>query len=336
MPGTGMDKPQRILLSHGGGGRKTEELIRHIFQPYLNDPLLASMDDSATIDNLVFTTDSFVVHPHFFPGGDIGKLAVSGTVNDITSMGAQPKYLSISFILEEGFIISELEKILKSVREAAHESGVRIITADTKVVEKGNCDGVFINTSGIGTPVIHPSPCFNLIQPDDAIIINGEIGLHGISVLLARGEFRMEGKILSDVAPLWPMIEKIKQYNIKFMRDPTRGGLAQTLNEIAFSANVGISLDQHKLPLSPEVQNTCDLLGFDPLEIANEGKMLIICSDQDKKKIRDVLRSHPLGKKSQIIGNITSSHRKVVTLRTSLGTERIIMPPSGEILPRIC
>lgn len=336
MPGTGMDKPQRILLSHGGGGHKTEELIRNVFQPYLNDPLLASMDDSAIIDNIVFTTDSFVVHPHFFPGGDIGKLAVSGTVNDITSMGAQPQYLSISFILEEGYKISDLKKILESIREAAHESGVRIVTADTKVVEKKSCDGVFINTSGIGNVVIQPPPSFNLIQPGDAIIINGEIGLHGIAVLLARSEFSMEGNILSDVAPLWSMIEKIKQYNIKFMRDPTRGGLAQTLNEIALSADVGISLDQHELPISPEVQNTCDLLGFDPLEIANEGKMLIICSDQDKQNILDILKSHPLGEKSQIIGTITSHHRKVVTLRTSLGTERIIMPPSGEILPRIC
>lgn len=335
MHGIGMDK-KMIKLSHGGGGRKTIELIENIFQKYLNDPLIINSDDGAEFGNYIMTTDSYVVKPIFFSGGDIGRLCISGTVNDLVSMGAKPEYLSIGFILEESFLIEKLEKILISIKKAAEEADIRIITGDTKVVEKGKCDGIYINTTGIGRKIFRNSLSYKNIKSDDLIIINGTIGDHGIALINDREEFNIEAKIESDVSPLWNLIKKIKDYNVKFMRDPTRGGLSAVLNEISTSANVGIKLYEDELPIKKEVESICDILGFNILEIANEGKMVIIVSKEDSEKVLSILKSSKLGKCSKIIGKITDSHKKIVTLKTSIGTERIVMSPIGEILPRIC
>ncbi len=333
MRGTGMDK---ILLSHGGGGRKTSELIENVFQTYFNDEILLQMDDSAVLDDIVFTTDTFVVTPLFFPGGDIGKLAVAGTVNDLSVMGAKPLYLSVAFIIEEGFGMGTLKKILQSIKESANECGVRIVTGDTKVVEKGKCDGIFINTSGIGKLNFKNQLLRQKIVPGDRIIINGNLGLHGISVLIARNEFGIDVDVKSDVAPLSPLLQELKEHDIKFMRDPTRGGLAQTLNELVTDKRFGIQINETDLPISPEVEGVCDILGFEPIQIANEGKVIVIASESDAENVLSVMKKHPLGIDSAIIGTVTENNAGFVSIRTSYGTERIVMPPIGELLPRIC
>jgi len=328
-----MDK---ILLAHGGGGSKSAELTRRVFQRFLRDPLLMEMDDAARVDGQVFTTDSFVVKPLFFPGGDIGRLAVCGTVNDMAVMGAEPLYLSIAFIIEEGFPVAQLEKILASIARACRESGVRIVCADTKVVERGKADGLFINTAGIGRPLFKKPVEPARIRPGDAILVNGPLGLHGISVLTARGEFGLSGKIKSDVAPLWGLIKKCRALDIPFMRDPTRGGLAQTLNELAHKRKFGVRILEDKLPIPKKVAAVCDLLGFDPLHIANEGKVVMVVARRDMDKALKILRSQPLGKGTRLIGEITAENAGRVVMATRAGSERIIMPPVGEILPRIC
>lgn len=328
-----MDK---ILLAHGGGGSKSAELTRSVFQRFLRDPLLLEMDDAARLDGLVFTTDSFVVRPLFFPGGDIGSLAVCGTVNDMAVMGAEPLYLSIAFIIEEGFPVAQLEKILASIAGAGRESGVRIVCADTKVVEKGKADGIFINTAGIGRPLFKKPVEPKRIRPGDAILINGPLGLHGVSVLTARGEFGLRGKIKSDVAPLWRLIKKCRNLDIPFMRDPTRGGLAQTLNELAHKKKFGLRIWEGKLPIPKKVDAVCDLLGFDPLHVANEGKVVMVVSRPDAAKALKIMQSHPLGKGACLIGEITKENPGRVIMATRAGSERIVMSPVGEILPRIC
>lgn len=329
-----MDK---ILLSHGGGGRKTTDLIETLFRNYLDDPLLTQMDDSAILeDNLVFSTDSFVVHPLFFPGGDIGELAISGTVNDIAVMGAKPLYLSIGFIIEEGFPVNSLEQILSSIQKTINSCGVRVVTGDTKVVEKGKCDGMYINTTGIGKIVFQKPPSIHRIKAGDVIILNGNIGLHGISVLLARDEFKIEADIKSDVAPLWNLIEKLSSFDIKFMRDPTRGGISQVLNEIVNNQHFGIEIQETALPITREVEGVCDILGFDPLHIANEGKIITIVDKKDAETVLKIMKNNKYGKHATIIGEITEKNKGMVILHTEFGTQRIIMPPTGEILPRIC
>ncbi|HUU05712.1 MAG TPA: hydrogenase expression/formation protein HypE [Patescibacteria group bacterium] len=328
-----MDK---ILLAHGGGGSKSAELTRNVFQRFLSDPLLLEMDDAARLDGQVFTTDSFVVKPLFFPGGDIGRLAVCGTVNDMAVMGAEPLYLSIAFIIEEGFPVSQLEKILASIAGAGRESGVRIVCADTKVVEKGKADGIFINTAGIGRPLFKKPVVPGRIRPGDAILINGPLGLHGVSVLTARGEFGLRGKIRSDVAPLWGLIRTCRDLDIPFMRDPTRGGLAQTLHELAHKKKFGLRVWEDKLPIPKKVAAVCDLLGFDPLHVANEGKVVMVVSRRDTDKALKILRRQPLGKEARRIGEITVENPGRVLMATRAGSERIVMPPAGEILPRIC
>jgi hydrogenase expression/formation protein HypE len=328
-----MDK---ILLAHGGGGSKSTELTRSVFQRFLRDPLLMAMDDAARLPGQVFTTDSFVVKPLFFPGGDIGRLAVCGTVNDLAVMGAEPLYLSIAFIIEEGFPVAQMEKILASITRACRESGARIVCADTKVVERGKADGIFINTAGIGRPVFKKPLQLARIRPGDAILINGTLGLHGISVLTARGEFGLTGKIKSDVAPLWGLIKKCRNLDIPFMRDPTRGGIAQTLNELVYKKKFGVRIIEDRLPIPKKVAAVCDLLGFDPLHIANEGKVIMVVARRDADKALKLLRSHPLGKGTRLIGEITAENPGRVVMATRTGSERIVMPPVGEILPRIC
>jgi hydrogenase expression/formation protein HypE len=328
-----MDK---ILLAHGGGGSKSAELTRRVFQRYLRDPLLMEMDDAARLPGQVFTTDSFVVKPLFFPGGDIGRLAVCGTVNDLAVMGAEPLYLSIAFIIEEGFPVHQLEKILASIANACRESGARIVCADTKVVERGKADGIFINTAGIGRPAFKKPVQARRVRPNDAIIINGDLGLHGISVLTARGEFGLQGRIRSDVAPLWAMIKKCRALDIPFMRDPTRGGIAQTLNELAQGKKFGVRIFADKLPIPKKVAAVCDILGFDPLHVANEGKIVMVVAQRDAGKALKILRGHPLGKGARVIGEITRENPGQVTMATRAGSERIVMAPVGEVLPRIC
>lgn len=333
MRGTNMD---RITLAHGGGGKKTEDIIRGIFQKYLNDPILAEMDDGAVLEDLVFSTDSFVVKPLFFPGGDIGRLAVSGTVNDIAVMGAQPLFLSLGFILEEGLELSVLGKILKSIRKAKEESGVRIVTGDTKVVERGKADGIYINSSGIGKLAVSPPPDRRRIEPGDLIVINGEIGLHGTAILVAREELGLKAEIKSDVAPLWPLIKEILSPEIKFMRDPTRGGLAAVLNEIVEAMSFGVRIWEDKLPVSEEVAGICEVLGFDPLQLANEGKVVVFVKKEAADTVLDKMLSHPLGRKAKVIGEVTEEFPGKAVLKTTLGTHRIIEQPMGELLPRIC
>jgi len=328
-----MDK---IMLAHGGGGQKTTGLIRNKIQKYFNDPLLSRMDDAAVLDRLVFTTDSFVVEPLFFPGGDIGELAVSGTVNDIAVMGARPLYLSVGFIIEEGFEISDFEKILESMKRAAEASPVRIVTGDTKVVHRGKCDGIYINTSGIGEIVFTPPPGMEHIQPGDMVLINGPIGLHAISVLTARKEFGLDTEVPSDVAPLWPLIRQWQDFTVKFMRDPTRGGIAQVLNEIVSDKEFGIEIWEDSLPITREVAGVCEILGFDILHLANEGKVIVVAAEADAEKILEIMENHPLGKGAKIIGKVTGTNKGMVTLKTTSLSERIVLPPSGELIPRIC
>jgi hydrogenase expression/formation protein HypE len=328
-----MDK---ILLAHGGGGSQSAELTRHIFQRYLRDPLLKEMDDAARLPGQVFSTDSFVVKPLFFPGGDIGRLAVCGTVNDLAVMGAEPLYLSIAFIIEEGFPVASLERILASIARACRESGCRIVCADTKVVERGKADGLFINTAGIGRPVFRRPVRPDRARPGDALIINGPLGLHGISVLTARGEFGLQGQIRSDVAPLWGLIKGCRGLDVPFMRDPTRGGIAQSLNELAQGRTFGVRVIEKELPIPEKVSAVCDILGFDPLHVANEGKVLMVAARRDAEKALHALRGHPLGRGARFIGELTEENPGRVTLATKAGSERIVMSPAGEILPRIC
>jgi hydrogenase expression/formation protein HypE len=333
---------EKILLAHGGGGSRSAELTRRVFQRYLRDPLLLEMDDAARlpgapgVPGAVFTTDSFVVKPLFFPGGDIGRLAVCGTVNDLAVMGAEPLYLSIGFIIEEGFPVAALEKILASIARACRESGARIVCADTKVVEKGKADGLFINTSGIGRSVFKKPVLASRVRPGDAVLLNGPLGLHGISVLTARGEFGLKASVRSDVAPLWGMIGTCRRLDVPFMRDPTRGGLAQTLNELVQGNPFGVRLEEGELPVPKNVAAVCDLLGFDPLQVANEGKVVMVVAARDAAAALRLLRRHPLGRGARRIGTITAANPGRVTMATRAGGERIVMAPIGEILPRIC
>ncbi len=342
----------RILLSHGGGGRRTEELIKNVFAKYLANPILDGMDDAAflgeselrtffsggagRVNGLVFTTDSFVVKPLFFPGGDIGRLAVSGTVNDIAVMGARPIALSAAFILEEGLKISELESVLESMSATLREADVQVVTADTKVVERGRGEGVYISMSGIGMVEVSPPPSLRRIEPGDVLIINGPIGLHGLAVMLERQGMEFEGKIESDVAPLWGLVSSVLGPEIKFMRDPTRGGLAMTLNEIADATGLGIVIDENLIPITPEVETVSELLGIEPIEIANEGKVLMVVARERADEVLEKMKMHRHGREAAVIGEVTDSTGGRVVMRTKLGTTKIVSKPVGETLPRIC
>jgi hydrogenase expression/formation protein HypE len=327
---------EKILLAHGGGGSRSAELTRGLFQRFLRDPLLLEMDDAARLPGQVFTTDSFVVRPLFFPGGDIGRLAVCGTVNDLAVMGAEPLWLSIGFIIEEGFPVADLERVLASIARACREAGVRIVCADTKVVERGKADGLFINTSGIGRPAfrrpVHPGR----VRPGDVVLLSGPIGLHGVAVLTARGEFGLKTAVKSDVAPLWGLLRPCRGLDVPFMRDPTRGGLAQTLNELVQGRTFGVRIDEAALPVPRSVAAVCDLLGLDPLQVANEGKVLMVVAAGDAGRALRLLRRQPLGRGARRIGEVSAENRGRVVMATRAGSERIVMPPAGEILPRIC
>ncbi|HUJ95798.1 MAG TPA: hydrogenase expression/formation protein HypE [Terriglobales bacterium] len=331
-----------ILLGHGSGGRMSADLLQNIVLPALRNPVLERLDDQAIVEvngsRLAFTTDSFVVKPLFFPGGDIGSLAVNGTVNDLAMGGAQPLFLSLAFILEEGLPLGIFRRVVESVRAAALNAGVDVVTGDTKVVEKGCGDGLFVNTSGIG--IVAPGVRLSADQarPGDHILLSGMIGDHGITILSQREGLDFTAPVASDTAPLHTLVADMLAANpaIRCLRDPTRGGLSSSLNEIAARSGVGIELEEKAIPLREEVRGACEMLGLDPLYVANEGKLIAVVDPSASEPILQAMRCNPLGRDAQLIGKVTGSHPGLVTMRTSLGTSRIVDLLSGDQLPRIC
>lgn len=327
-------------MHHGGGGKAMQQLIEQLFYRHFDNEMLAQCQDQASFSiesgRMVMTTDSHVVTPLFFPGGDIGSLSVNGTVNDLCMAGAKPLYLSVGFILEEGFPLNQLQKIVKSMATACQIAGVNIVTGDTKVVEKGACDGVFINTAGVG---IVPSQVTvtNRMKEGDKIIVTGCIGNHGIAILSTRENLSFETAIESDCRSLADLVANLTAYfpTLNAMRDPTRGGLAAVLNEWANTYQVGFSLDEAVIPVEPQVMAACELLGIEPIHVANEGCCVICCDAAIAKDIVKLLRQHPAGKQAVIIGEVTT-HSSYVELATSFGGKRLVDWLSGEQLPRIC
>jgi hydrogenase expression/formation protein HypE len=333
----------KVLLAHGGGGSLTQALIDKVFRAAFDNPILAQGHDGAIIGvdagRLAFTTDSFVVDPLFFPGGDIGSLAVHGTVNDLAMCGARPLALSAAFIIEEGFDMETLWRIAQSMGEAAREAGVPIVTGDTKVVEKGKGDGVFINTTGIGLVAEGSDIAPGRAAPGDKILINGEIAAHGIAIMSKRAGLGFESSVESDSAALNGLVERILAAGgkgVHVMRDPTRGGVASILNEIAGAASVGFELKESALPVAESVRGACALLGFDPLYVANEGKVVVIAAPEAATAVLEAMRAHPLGAKAVAIGEAVSEHPGKVYLRSSIGGSSLVSMLSGEQLPRIC
>jgi hydrogenase expression/formation protein HypE len=332
-----------IVMGHGGGGKLGNELVEHLFLPAFRNPALENLGDAAVLDlpsgRLAMSTDSFVVQPLFFPGGSIGELAVNGTVNDLAVSGAVPRFLSASFILEEGLPLAQLAAIVEAMAAAAATAGVQIVTGDTKVVERGHGDGCYINTAGIGLlrPGISVSPLHAM--PGDAILVSGTIGDHGMAILSVREGLEFESQIRSDCAALNGLIAAVLDAvgaSVHAMRDPTRGGLASTLNEIAAASGVGITIDEPSLPVRPQVQAACELLGFDPVYVANEGKAVFFVAPQAAEQVLAVLRGHPLGRDAALIGQVTAEHPRLLVARTAMGANRVIPIQIGEQLPRIC
>lgn len=331
-----------ITLAHGGGGTASADLLKKYFLPAYGNSILNQLGDQAIVTipggRLAFTTDSYVIDPIFFPGGNIGSLCVHGTVNDLVMCGAVPRFLSVGFIIEEGFLLSDLEIIIKSMAEAARLSGVQIVTGDTKVVARGSADRIFINTSGIGEipPGIDIRP--DCVKPGDKIILSGTIGDHGIAVLTHRKELSFEVNLKSDSAPLYDLVKNMLEVEpkISMMRDPTRGGLASTLNEIAQSSRTGIVIQETAIPVLDEVKSVCEILGFDPLYVANEGKLVAFVPSESAEKVLDAMRIHPLGKNAAVIGEVRAKEPGIVEMKTKFIGSRIIQMQTGEQLPRIC
>jgi hydrogenase expression/formation protein HypE len=332
-----------VTMAHGGGGRLTQMLIERMFAPAFRNPTLDLLHDGAILTvpggRLAFSTDSFVVSPLFFPGGDIGSLAVNGTVNDLAMCGAQPLALSCAMILEEGLPMGDLWRVVQSMKQACEQVGVSIVTGDTKVVDKGKGDGVFINTTGIGViaPGVNVSP--RRAAPGDVVLINGEIAAHGIAIMSLREGLAFETALQSDCAPLHDITARVLAVagdDVHVLRDPTRGGLASTLNEIAAQAGVGIRLDERSIPIGEAVRGACEILGLDPLYVANEGKVLVIAERDKAEAVLAAMRVHPLGRQSAIIGEVVAEHPRRVMLRSSIGGMRVVDMLSGEQLPRIC
>lgn len=331
-----------ITLAHGSGGKLTHNLIRDVFAKHLTNDILLQGDDAARFQIpagiMAFTTDSFVISPIFFKGGNIGKLAVCGTVNDIAAMGAKPLYLTCGFIIEEGFSIRQLEEIVASMGQTARECGVKIVAGDTKVVQRGAADQIFINTSGIGIIPEEVNVSGAAAVPGDTVIITGTLGDHGCSILLEREKMELGASIPSDCAPLNHLVEKILEVtkDVHVFRDPTRGGLATTLNEIAAQSRVSIQLQESALPVREEVRGVCELLGMDPVYLANEGKMIVIVPGEAAQKVLDVIKADPYGKDACIIGHVTEGPAGRVTTKTITGGNRIVDMLVGDQLPRIC
>lgn len=338
-------RDERITLSHGSGGKATHNLIEGVFAPAFSNPLLDMMDDSAVFrpdgatQQLAFTTDTYVVSPLFFPGGDIGELAVHGTVNDLAMAGAKPLYLSAGFILEEGFPIEELRRVVASMAQAAREAGVAIVTGDTKVVQRGKADGLFINTAGVGI-VRSTWPLGQTeLRAGDRVLLNGPIGDHGIAIMLAREALDIETDVQSDTAPLSKLVSELLENvgdGIHCLKDPTRGGVATALNEMALSSEVSIALDEQVIPVHAEVRGACEILGLDPLTIANEGKLLAIVAPEQAEKALAIMKANPLGSEAAIIGTVQAEPAGMVFLRTDIGGMRVLDMLVGDPLPRIC
>jgi len=332
----------KILLSHGSGGKQTNKLISDLFLKYFNNSIINEMNDAAQLtlegNRIAFTTDSFVVNPIFFNGGNIGKLAVCGTVNDIAVSGAKPLFLSSAFIIEEGFEISKLEEIVKAMAEEAEKAGVKIVAGDTKVVENGSADGIFINTSGIGIIRDDVNIKASNAMVGDVVIVNGTLGDHGITIMCERNGLGFDGDIQSDCASLNGLIDSMLQVStdIHVLRDATRGGVAAVLNEIAEASNVSIKLSEKSIPVKDEILGVCEFLGLDPLYIANEGKICAFVPEEYAAEVLEAMKNHPLGINSSIIGKVVEGSSNKVYIDTIVGGQRIVDMPSGQQLPRIC
>ncbi|HEX6502240.1 MAG TPA: hydrogenase expression/formation protein HypE [Terriglobales bacterium] len=331
-----------ILLGHGSGGKLSAELVRDLFLPAFFNPALSRLDDQAIVNvngtRIAMTTDSFVVKPLFFPGGDIGSLAVHGTVNDLAMGGATPLFLSAAFIIEEGLPMDTLQRVVASLRQAADAAGIAIITGDTKVVEKGSGDGIFINTTGIGIVPDGLELSANRARQGDKVLLSGSIGDHGIAILAQREGLEFETTIQSDSVALHGLVADMLRvtHDLRCMRDPTRGGLSSTLNEIAEQSHVGMELVESAIPIREEVRGACELLGLDPLYVANEGKLVAIVPADVAERVLTAMRQNPLGEHAQIIGTVTAGSPGLVTMRTPLGTTRVVDMLAGDQLPRIC
>ncbi len=330
-----------ILLAHGSGGKLSHELVEKKFLPFLANPALNKLDDSAIFEasgRLAFTTDSYVVNPIFFPGGDIGKLAICGTVNDLAMNGAKPLYLSLAAIIEEGFLLSELERIVQSIKKTAEEAEVSIITGDTKVVNRGQADRLFITTSGVGIISSGVDISGANARAGDKVLLSGTIGDHGIAIMSQREGLKFAMTLESDCAPLNKLVSQMLEVSsrIHCLRDPTRGGLATTLNELARQSKVGIVVEEAKIPVKNEVKAACELLGLDPIYVANEGKLVAIVDPADADKILARMKKNIYGRDAAIIGEVTKEHTGKVVMKTKLGPSRIVDMLSGELLPRIC
>jgi hydrogenase expression/formation protein HypE len=331
-----------VTLAHGGGGRLSAELVEHLFVPAFADPALAELADAAVLPlppgRVAVTTDSFVVRPLWFPGGSIGELAVHGTVNDLAMSGATPLYLTTAFVLEEGLPIAELAAIVRRMAAAARDAGVRVVAGDTKVVERARGDGCYITTAGVGVVPDDVAVGPAQARPGDILLLSGTVGDHGMAVMSAREGFEFETTITSDTAPLHGLVREVLDVTnaVRCFRDPTRGGLAATLNEIAARSGVGIEIDEAAVPVTPAVRAACEMIGFDPLLVANEGKLVAVVPTEWADRVVARMREHPLGARAAVIGRVTDRHPGIVAARTALGGTRVVPLPLGEQLPRIC
>jgi hydrogenase expression/formation protein HypE len=347
----------RVLLGHGSGGRLYRDLVAEVFVAAFGNPVLDRLDDAAPLavpGRVAFTTDSHVVQPLRFPGGDIGRLAVAGTVNDLATAAARPLALAAAFVIEEGFPLGELRAMCASMRATADEAGVAVVTGDTKVVERGACDGVFITTTGVGEIAVAHDLTATAVRPGDELVLSGSIGDHAVAILAARGGFDLRVEVESDCAPLWGMVAAaveaatsptgsagpasppVPGAALRFLRDPTRGGLTTVLAELAEAAGLGLEIVEERVPVKPAVRSVCELLGYDPLALANEGKMLFVVAPEASRRVIDALRAHPYGREAAVIGTVMTDHPGRVALRTPFGTRRVLDMPAGELLPRIC
>lgn len=332
----------QIVLGHGSGGRLGDELLRRVFLPAFDNPVLAALEDQATLaiggGRVAITTDAYVVRPLFFPGGDIGTLAVNGTVNDLAVGGANPLFLAAAFILEEGLPLADLERIAASMRRACDRAGVALVTGDTKVVDRGKGDGVFVTTTGIGVVPPGLELSVRAARPGDRVLVSGTLGDHGIAIMSAREGLRFETALESDTAPLTSLVRAVLDASdrVRWMRDPTRGGLASSLNELARASGVSVVLEESAIPLRAEVRGACELLGFDALHVANEGKLVAVVAPEDADAVLEAMRGHPLGRDAAIVGRVRAEDAPLVTVRGPIGGERVLAMLSGEQLPRIC
>ncbi|HVH42498.1 MAG TPA: hydrogenase expression/formation protein HypE [Labilithrix sp.] len=334
---------ETILMGHGGGGRMSAELLTSVFLPAFENDTLLALEDQARLavggGTIALTTDAFVVRPLFFPGGDIGRLSVSGTINDLVVGGARPIALTAAFVLEEGLAIADLRRVVASMRAACDEARVRLVAGDTKVVDRGKGDGIYLTTTGVGVvPPGREALSVSAARPGDAIVVSGTLGDHGVAILSVREGLDFETTIVSDVAPLGSLVEHLlaSGVTVRAMRDPTRGGLATTLHEIADRSQVGIVIDEDAIPVAPEVRAACEILGLEPLNVANEGKVVVVVDSSDADRAVSTLREHPRGQRAAVVGRVTAEHPRVVRMRTTVGGERVVAMPAGQQLPRIC